>query len=223
MLLLVIDTSTPAVTAAAVEVSGSGDPEVLAEQVTVRERHHGELLAPAVEAVLVEAELTPGDLRAVVAGVGPGPFTGLRVGLATAAATADALGLPAYAVCSLDAIAYAAVPGGEGRLLVATDARRREVYWATYSAGGERATGPAVSRPSHVDTDGCDRSCGAGAVLYAEVLGLPAGGPLYPSAAGLAALGAGRALAGAEAESLTPLYLRRPDATLPARPKAVLP
>ncbi|MDQ6875064.1 MAG: tRNA (adenosine(37)-N6)-threonylcarbamoyltransferase complex dimerization subunit type 1 TsaB [Actinomycetota bacterium] len=221
MLLLVIDTSTPAVTAAAVEVTREGAPLVLAEQVTVSERRHGELLAPAIEAVLVEAELTPGDLGAVVAGAGPGPFTGLRVGLATAAATADALELPAYAVCSLDAIAYAA-GRGEGRLLVATDARRHEIYWATYEARGERASGPEVSRPSQVDTGGCGRACGAGAVLYAEILGLPVDGPQYPAAAGLAALGAGRAIAGAPTEPLTPLYLRRPDAAPPVRPKAVL-
>jgi tRNA threonylcarbamoyl adenosine modification protein YeaZ len=210
--LLVVDTSTPAVTAAVAAVGGDlGEPVLVADQVTVDAQRHGELLAPSIEAVLGEAGIAPGDLAAVVAGVGPGPFTGLRIGLVSAAALADALGLPTYGVCSLDAIAYG-IRRPAGQVLVATDARRREVYWATYGPGGERISGPSVSRPAAVPTDGCVLACGAGAAQYAESLGLPVSAPMYPPAAALAALAAGRVTGGAPAEVLSPLYLRRPDA-----------
>ena len=106
----------------------------------------------------------------MVAGTGPGPFTGLRVGLVTAAALADALAIPAYGVCSLDGLAVRA--GGEhGRVLAVTDARRREVYWAAY-ADGVRIAGPAVDRPAdlagRVADLGVEVACGAGARQYAE-------------------------------------------------------
>ena len=220
MLLLVLDTSTPAVTAGVVELGAGGSQNLLSERVTVDARRHGELLAPSVETVLTEAGVTPSDLGAVVAGLGPGPFTGLRVGLVTAAVFGHALAVPTYGVCSLDAIAYPAHPGQ--RLLVATDARRREVYWATYQPDGTRDAGPAVSRPADVDATGCLLARGAGAAMYADVLGLPLGEPAYPPAAGLAALAAQRALDAAPSERLTPLYLRRPDAALPTAAKTVL-
>ena len=219
MLLLVVDTSTPAVTAALVEVDRDGMPALLAERVTVDPRRHGELLTPAVRAVLAEAGAVPGDLGAVVAGLGPGPYTGLRVGLVTASVLAHALDRPAYGVCSLDGIAHP--PAGQ-RLLVATDARRREIYWATYDTDGTRSAGPAVDRPADVDTSGCHLARGAGALLYSDVLGLPVGAPAYPQASALAALAASRATGGALSEPLLPLYLRRPDAAPPGAPKAVL-
>jgi ribosomal-protein-alanine N-acetyltransferase len=105
VLALVIDTSSAAVTAGVVEVTGPQPPAVLAERVTVDARAHGELLTPSLQACLAGAGVSLGQLDAIVAGLGPGPFTGLRVGLVTAAALADATGLPAYGVCSLDAIA----------------------------------------------------------------------------------------------------------------------
>ncbi len=220
--MLVLDTSTPAVTAAAVEIADSGQVAVRAEQVGADPRRHGELLAPAVQAVLRDAGLTPADLSAVVAGVGPGPYTGLRIGLVTASALGNALAIPTYGVCSLDAIGYAAPPGA-GPVLVAADARRREVYWATYDGQRTRVTGPAVDRPADIGTAGCTLACGAGAVMYADVLGLPTGPPLFPPASALAALAAARVTGRAPAERLTPLYLRRPDATEPAPAKAVRP
>ncbi|MEP6695307.1 MAG: tRNA (adenosine(37)-N6)-threonylcarbamoyltransferase complex dimerization subunit type 1 TsaB [Pseudonocardiales bacterium] len=221
MLVLALDTATPAVTAAVVELGVTGGPEVLAECVTVDARRHGELLAPSIEAVLAEAGAGLGQLSAVVAGVGPGPFTGLRVGLVTAATFADAIGLPTYGVCSLDAVAY---PPWEAPspLLVATDARRREVYWATYGPGGHRLTKPSVDRPAEVPTDGCRLARGAGALIYAEVLRLPVGEPTYPPAVALVALAASRLQAGAPSEALSPLYLRRPDATEPGAAKTTL-
>ncbi|PZS31931.1 MAG: tRNA (adenosine(37)-N6)-threonylcarbamoyltransferase complex dimerization subunit type 1 TsaB [Pseudonocardiales bacterium] len=225
MLVLAIDTSTPAVTAAVGEVGDGGAPALLAQRVTVDARRHGELLTPSIEAVLSESGCAPGDLAAVVAGVGPGPFTGLRIGLVSAAALADALGLPTYGVCSLDAIAHAPagmtarMPGG---LLVATDARRREIYWAVYGPDGARLVDPSVSRPADVPVDGCVLARGAGAQLYADVLGLPVEEPAHPPALALITLAAGRVSAGAPSEVLTPLYLRRPDATEPALAKPAL-
>lgn len=221
MLTLVVDSATPAVTAALAAV-GPREVTVLAERVTVDARGHGELLAPQIAAVLRQAGVRARDLAAVVAGVGPGPFTGLRVGLVTAAALGDALGVPTYGVCSLDGLGRSAV----GRTLVATDARRREVYWAVYEASA-RIAGPAVDRPADAAEQavrlGVRRAVGDGALRYAELLGLPvADEPRYPPAAALAALAAARVRAGAAGEPLTPLYLRRPDAVLPGARKAVL-
>jgi tRNA threonylcarbamoyl adenosine modification protein YeaZ len=189
-LILAIDTATPAVTAGIVRLEGV---EVLAEQVTVGARAHAEQLTPNVLAALSDAGLTVNDLDAVVVGCGPGPFTGLRVGMATAAAYGHALGLPVHGVCSLDAIGIDTT----GDVLVVTDARRREVYWARYR-DGVRAEGPNVSAPADVP--------GA-----AEALAEP---PVYPTVSGLV-----RAVAdwAAEPAPLIPLYLRRPD----AKPQAV--
>ena len=145
MLVLALDTATPASTAALVEVTADGLIGV-AERRTVDPRAHGEKLAPEIEGTLAEAGARPGDLGAIVAGLGPGPYTGLRVGLATAASMAQALGIPTYGVCSLDGLGRAA---GPGRVLIATDARRREVYFATY-LDGVRVLGPDVARPADV-------------------------------------------------------------------------
>jgi tRNA threonylcarbamoyl adenosine modification protein YeaZ len=208
---VVVDSATPAVTAALARIDPTG-VALLAERVTIDARAHGELLAPAVSAVLADAEVAPAGLAAVVAGVGPGPFTGLRVGLVTAAALGHALGLPAYGVCSLDAIGFD-VPG---TVLVATDARRREVYWAVYR-DGQRIAGPAVDRPADAAAEaavlGATAAVGDGALRYADALGLPVPAqPRYPAAAALAALAADRVRTRAPGEPLTPLYLRRPDA-----------
>src|SRR5689334_24959835 len=110
---------------------------------------HGEMLAPGIADVLAQAGATSRDVTAVAVGVGPGPFTGLRVGLVTARTLALALGIPVHGVCSLDVLAAQAV--GEGAVdrpfLVATDARRKEVYWAAYDERGVRLGDPEVSRP----------------------------------------------------------------------------
>ncbi len=147
MLILVIDTATPAVTAGLAEVTDDG-VRAVAERRTVNARAHGEVLAPQIAECLADAGAGPAGVGAIVAGVGPGPFTGLRVGLVTAGSMADALGVPAYGVCSLDALAY----GTAGRVLAATDARRREIYFAVY-ADGVRLAGPAVDRPAEVAAD----------------------------------------------------------------------
>lgn len=217
MLVLAIDTSSAAVIAAVVEVCAD-EVIVRAERATVNPRGHGELLAPAIAACLAEVGQRPDGMSAVVAGVGPGPFTGLRVGLVTAAALADALAIPAYGVCSLDAIAASAHADSE--LIVATDARRKEVYWARYDPAGRRTEGPHVSRPGEVATAGVRAMAGAGARQYQVDLGLPLRGGDYPGAAALVALAAARIRAGDPSEPLVPRYLRHPDA-VPGPPKPV--
>jgi tRNA threonylcarbamoyl adenosine modification protein YeaZ len=201
---------------------------VRASRVTIDARRHGEDLAPHIAAALAEAGAAVDDLVAVVAGVGPGPYTGLRVGLVTADALGAALDIPVYPVGTLDALAASAGPGRP--LIAATDARRREVYWAAYDANGTRLHGPAVGRPDAVRAwlggapgfpDG-SVAVGAGAALHAEQIGLPVVGPEYPSVAGLAVLAADRILAAAPGEPLVPLYLRRPDAQQPGSRKPAL-
>src|SRR5437763_7027359 len=198
VLIVVLDSATPAITAAVASVTDT--VEVIAERVTVDARAHGELLAPSVDAVLRQAGIGPRDLAAVVAGLGPGPFTGLRVGLMTAAALADTLDIPGYGVGTLDALGWATT----GRVLVATDARRREVYWAVYS-NGVRLAGPAVGPPATLPRD-VDKAVGDGALRYADVLGVPVRDePRYPPVAGLAALAAQRVRDKAPTEQLVPL------------------
>ena len=185
--VLAIDTATPAVIAGVLSREDSGRIVELAQRISVDVRAHAELLTPNVIAALTDARVSMSAIDAVVVGCGPGPFTGLRVGMATAAAYGHALDVPVFGVCSLDAI------GGQtrGEVLVITDARRREVYWARYR-DGVRTDGPGVDAQADVPVGGAEL------VAFAQ-----------PSPAGLVA-----AVADWEAEPLPliPLYLRRPDA-----------
>jgi tRNA threonylcarbamoyl adenosine modification protein YeaZ len=220
--VLVVDTATPAVTVAVAEIDGT-TVTARSVQVAVNPRAHGELLAPGIRAALSEAGIGMSDLGAVVAGVGPGPYTGLRVGLVTAAAISQVLGVPSYGVCSLDGIG-AAEPE-PGRLVAATDARRREIYWRVYE-NANPVTEPAVDRPDAVAERiaalGVTRAVGEGAFRYADVLGVPVGEPHHPDPLVLAGIAAERIRSGAPGEPLTPLYLRRPDVAAPAGRKPVL-
>lgn len=231
MLLLAFDTATPAVTVALYD-----GRRALAETAVVDARRHGELLAPCIAKVLADAGAAQADLTAVAVGVGPGPYTGMRVAVVTARVLGGALGIPVHGVCTLDVLARAAVPAAAGReFLVATDARRKEVYWARYSASGDRQAGPAVSRPADIPGAGTVPAAGPGCALYPDALGEPlavpggAAGPGYPSAAILAALAAERLPASGDAPAQggvtllppEPLYLRRPDARPPGAPKRV--
>jgi tRNA threonylcarbamoyl adenosine modification protein YeaZ len=216
VLLLAFDTATPATTAAAHD-----GQRVLAEATTVDARRHGELLMPSIASVLSQASVSLDDVTAVVAGIGPGPYTGLRAGLVTARVLGAVLGVPTYGVCTLDAIAQAAVAAAAGReFLVATDARRQEVYWARYSAAGQRILGPEVGRPAALDP--AVPAAGEGPRLYPESFGEPIG-PRYPAASSLAEYAAERLAAGAALPPAEPLYLRRPDARVPGPPKRVSP
>lgn len=228
MLVLAVDTATPAVTAGVVELTDRGWAE-RGSRVTVDARAHGELLTPHLLAALREAGRQLSEVGAIVCGVGPGPFTGLRAGMATAAALGHALNVPVYPVCTLDAIASSALAGQQagGRLLVATDARRKEVYWAVYEADGRRVSGPAVDKPADVLAGmpglGVTRLAGGGVRHYPELAVVPVADCDQPTVHGLISAAHDQLRAGGEPEPLVPLYLRRPDAALPGARKRVTP
>ena len=211
-MLLAFDTATPAVA-----VALHDGERVLAEATTVDAKRHGELLAPGIASVLAEAGIVRQDLTAIAVGVGPGPFTGLRVGLVTARTLSLVLEIPVYGVCTLDVLAAEAVDSGavNGEFLVATDARRKEVYWASYDEQGIRLDGPHVSKPADVATD--RPVVGRGALLYPEAFA-HAVGPENPRAGVLAQLVTDERV---ELLDPDPLYLRRPDAVAPGKPKRV--
>ncbi|MEU6112073.1 tRNA (adenosine(37)-N6)-threonylcarbamoyltransferase complex dimerization subunit type 1 TsaB [Streptomyces albidoflavus] len=219
MLLLALDTATPAVT-----VALHDGERVLASDTQVDARRHGELLLPAVDKLLTGAGLALADVTGVVVGVGPGPYTGLRVGLMTADTFGFALGVPVHGVCTLDGLAYASDLGPDaGPFVVATDARRKEVYWGLYADSRTPLSGPAVDRPA----DLADRvaglpAVGAGALLHPETFA-DARAPEHVSAAALASVAAERLAAGEELLPPRPLYLRRPDAQVPKNYKVVTP
>jgi tRNA threonylcarbamoyl adenosine modification protein YeaZ len=222
VLVLALDTATPAVTAGVVEVTADATT-TRGLHVTHDARKHGELLLPGALAACAEAGVALPDVDAIVVGTGPGPFTGLRVGMVTAAALGDALGVPVHGVCSLDAIAAEALEEGAdpgGPLLVVTDARRREVYWAAYE-GGRRISGPHVESPAVL----AERIPALGAVAAAgasaAVTGLTVVRPDAPGPAGLVACALDALRIGARPGPLEPLYLRRPDAVAPGPRKPV--
>jgi tRNA threonylcarbamoyl adenosine modification protein YeaZ/ribosomal-protein-alanine acetyltransferase len=208
VIVLALDTATPAVTAGVVR-RDAGE-HVLAEHVTVDARAHAETLTPNILAALADSGTAMADLDAVVVGCGPGPFTGLRVGMATAAAVGHALDIPVYSACSLDAIGVRT----RGDVLVVTDARRREVYWARYR-DGIRIGGPAVNAPADVACEGANAV--AGSADHAAMFPLPRLDAEYPTPVGLV-----RAVDWtADPGPLVPLYLRRPDAKTLAERQAV--
>ena len=226
MLVLGLDTSTSAVAVALARVTtDTGRLSDVVERSVVAANRHGELLAPLVDEVRREASVERSALSAVAVGVGPGPFTGLRVGVMTARAIADALQIPVYGVCSLDALAHAAADAEEP-FAVATDARRKQVYWARYDASGRRLAGPDLARPDELAVkllDTVKRVVGSGAVLYASEFASYTIVDGYPSGAGVVALAAARAVRHDPSEAVEPMYLRRPDARPPVAPKKVTP
>jgi len=221
VLLLAFDTATPAVTVALTDGTA-----ILAEHTEVDARRHGELLAPGIADVLHAAGRSRAELTDVAVGVGPGPFTGLRVGLVTARALGDALGIPVHGVCPLDVLA--AGVRHDGPFAVATDARRREVYWARYEAPGadpaappRRVTEPSVDWPYVVAPQLPDLPvAGEGAVKYPDSFPR-AIEPVLPGAATLALLAARTLARGGGLLPPQPLYLRRPDAVEPGARKPV--
>jgi tRNA threonylcarbamoyladenosine biosynthesis protein TsaB len=214
------DTATPAVS-----VALHDGERVVCSAFAVDARQHSELLAPMIAKVMADAGASRADLNAVAVGVGPGPYTGLRVGVVTAKVLGAALGLPVYGVCSLDVIA-AVVPAGR-EFLVATDARRKEVYWARYDAAGRRVAGPSVGRAGSIPGAAELAVAGTGGQLYPEAFG-DVIGPAYPDARTLCGIVTGSLGQRPEAAELPllaaePLYLRRPDAREPGPPKRVTP
>lgn len=212
MLLLAFDTATPRVTVALHDGAGVLAEHTVSAAATGAVRH-GELLAPGIAAVLADAGAHRSDLTDIAVGVGPGPFTGLRIGLVTARTLSAVLDVAVHGVCTLDILAAEAEVSGP--FLVATDARRKEVYWASYADGVTRVDGPHVAKPADVATGTV--VVGQGAVLYPD--SFPhAAGPEHPSAGTLAGLVARGSVAGLPVE---PLYLRRPDVAEPRARKPV--
>jgi tRNA threonylcarbamoyladenosine biosynthesis protein TsaB len=210
--LLAFDTSSPTVAVALYDGS-----DVVAERVSEQAMKHGERLAPLIDDLMREVGVVRQDLTALAVGVGPGPFTGLRVGLVTARTLAFVLDIPVYGVCSLDVLAVEAASSGAiaGDFVVATDARRKEVYLASYDESGVRTSGPVVDKPADLATT--LPTVGEGATLYPDHF--PTGvGPTRPSAGWLARCVADER---AELSDPEPLYLRRPDAATPSAPKRV--
>lgn len=203
-MILALDTS------GAISVAVCDGDTVLAEATEFAPRSHAELLASMIRDTMAAAGIAGTDVGRIVAGTGPAPFTGLRVGLMTAAALGLAWSVPVLGACSLDALG--AQHGG--RVTVVTDARRREVYWATYDAGA-RVLGPTVSSPDSVAVgQNDDRDVvGRGVALYPEAFAgrSTTDDVVDPQPAWLARVVA-RAEASGEVEfPIQPLYLRRPD------------
>lgn len=212
-MLLAIDTSTPLVSVAVC----SPDAEVVAAGTSTRPLAHGESLAPLVHELLADAGRSATSLTQVGVGTGPGPFTGLRVGLVTARVLGLALGVPVRGVCSLDVVAAQTVASGvDEPFVVVSDARRKELFHASYDERGRRLGGPHVDRPA-VLLGGHDDLLvvGPGVSVHPDAFARTAG-PDHVEAAALA-----RLLVDGEAEVTDPdpLYLRRPDAVVPGPPK----
>jgi tRNA threonylcarbamoyl adenosine modification protein YeaZ len=206
-LVLALDTST------VVNVGLASGDRALATATVADQMAHVEQLIPLVSECLDTAGVAVGDLEQLIVGVGPGPFTGLRVGVVTAQVLSRVLGLKLRGICSLDVVAAQFAGAGSADFVVATDARRREVYWARYSRGGVRLGDPQVSRPSDVPRL---PTIGPAADLYADQLeAVPGPRSLDPGV--LATRGPTLPDVGHE-----PAYLRHPDATELTRPKSVL-
>ena len=171
----------------------------------------GELTAELISKVVSDSGLKIEDITDVVVGVGPGPFTGLRVGLVTASVFAHAREIPIHGICSLDAIAFDyAKP-----CVVVTDARRKELYWARYE--GIRIGEPQVSKPEAIASQFPDVDfVGPGANLYPDYV---SGNVTELKAGSLAKLFASGS---AQLVDVSPMYLRKPDAVEPTSRKSVL-
>jgi tRNA threonylcarbamoyl adenosine modification protein YeaZ len=171
----------------------------------------GELTADLISQVVTESGLEISEITDVVIGVGPGPFTGLRVGLVTATVFAHAREIPIHGICSLDAIAFDyAKP-----CVVVTDARRKELYWARYE--GNRISEPQVSKPEDLFAQFSNTEfVGPGAQLYPDSI---SGSVLELKAGSLAKLFTSGS---AQLVDVSPMYLRKPDAVEPTTRKSVL-
>ncbi|MDO5720707.1 MAG: tRNA (adenosine(37)-N6)-threonylcarbamoyltransferase complex dimerization subunit type 1 TsaB [Actinomycetaceae bacterium] len=186
-------------------------------------RAHAERLNMLVQEVLLDAgkpsRATDANLDQVIVGTGPATFTGLRAGLVTARVIAHACGIPVRGVSSLDILAryYLDETARDGEIVVVTDARRQEVYWAHYRAAGpddvECMTGPEVATADAVANRFIDSSvtfAGPGCALYPDALPTPM--PVVPVHADIASrIVRARIAAGITDFPTEPLYLRRPD------------
>lgn len=222
--VLGIDTSTTHV-GVALGVDGA----VFAHTSEPAERRHAEMLVPAIDALLRGAGLRPRDLDAVAVGIGPGLFTGLRVGVTTSMVMARALGVPVVAVPTLELLA--APHAADGRIVASViDAKRREVFGATFGTGPaglarrtEDAVGPAPDLADTLEALEADvLVVGDGAAAHPdafvgrarlEVAGPDAAVP-DPGVLVLRAFADLAAGAGLDPDAVRPRYLRKSDAEL---------
>ena len=225
MYLLAIDTSANA-SAALLDATNAHDVRVVDSFTSTFSNDHSEVLAPAVEGLLKNAGIEGAGLAGIVVGVGPGPFTGLRVGLATARTLGFVWNIPVHGVMSLDAIALEAVAGApETEFVVAIDARRKELYWARYTSTGQLLEGPHVTVAEEIPALPV---YGAGAGLYAERLRAVGASvvegfeDLHPNAVAIGTRAARQLAAGEQPLTTAPLYLRESDAKVPAVMKGKL-
>jgi tRNA threonylcarbamoyladenosine biosynthesis protein TsaB len=209
--LLALDTSTPLVSVALL-----ADDRLVWTATSDQPMQHGERLAPMISEALEGVGAVRQDVTALAVGVGPGPFTGLRVGVVTARVLGLALGIPVYGAGSLDVLAARAVDDGVAEPFLATlDARRKELFWASYDADGTRLDGPHVERPATMPDDLL--VVGAGPSVFPGAFARSAG-PTHPDAGTLARVVAEERVELVDPE---PVYLRRPDAVVPGPPKKV--
>jgi tRNA threonylcarbamoyladenosine biosynthesis protein TsaB len=218
-LTLALETAT---TQVGVAIGRPGEP--IAELNVDKGRRHAELLAPSIQAILRLAAVHIRDVERIAIDNGPGLFTGLRVGLATAKALASSLGVPIVPCSSLDILAFPHRFAGR-TVAAVVDAKRGEVFWSLYSPGGDgmvaigdaRVTSPGrlLEAAQEVSASGPLIATGDGARRYAEMLlsvdGLILDGPEreHPSAASLVELAATRAAL--SPEKVVAEYLRGPD------------
>jgi tRNA threonylcarbamoyladenosine biosynthesis protein TsaB len=187
---------------------------------------HAEQMLPLVNAVLAEAGYSRGSLDRIAAGIGPGSFTGLRVGIALAQGIALGLGRPLAGVPSLRSMARAVPAAISGARCAVVDARRGEVFFALYAPeGSELGRAAAVPRESAL-TRIAEIASGAEIVLVGEAAAELGGRTIFrseesdlPHARWTAEIGAEVDIAAAPA---TPLYVREPDAIKPDLPPSPL-
>ncbi len=202
-MLLAIDTST-GTSVAVVDRDG-----VHAVRTSADTRGHAELIGDFIRDALDEAGVSPRDLEAVAVGMGPGPFTGLRVGIAAARTFAFGIGRPVLTAVSHDAVAF----GQSDAVLVLTDARRRELAWSRYAAPGADGLPIRLEGPALVPAADLDTVTAASGYRRIDAATIDAGA--------LGRLALARLDAGAVPGPTEPVYLRAPDVTLSA-PKKVL-
>ena len=219
MIILSIDTSQSASVALVDTDTGS----VIAAEQADDQRRHVEFIGPALARILAE-DAQP---ELVVVGIGPGPFTGLRVGIAAGIAVGQARGIPVKGLLSQTAIAeeFVRTTANESGhpVLIASDARRKEVYFSVFdSADATLSAGPFVAKPAEVASvladagfqiDAIDEKYGRGFLLYPDVLGASSSESITDPRAEYLAFAAARELAaGRELREPIPEYLREPDA-----------
>jgi len=204
--ILAIDTSV------GISIAIHDGEKTIAQRTTIEHGQQGEHTADYLNQLLVDTGCAPGDIKQVVVGVGPGPFTGLRVGIATAVTFAHALQIPVNGLCSLDAVGFMT----DGECIAISDARRKELYWARY-LDGMRISDPSVGTAQVLLRDYPNAQfVGPAAKLYPEIISAEYVELRAACLADLLAKNLG------QIQDVVPMYLRKPDAVEPTHQKTVM-